>query len=183
MTVHCTGLQNKCMARPFSYSKVKVILVEDFPSIGFEGEVVDVKPKYARDFLIPNRLAVYEFPGVYNRLFPVVNEDELQQKKLAKSYENLLKKLDKSFLQIKREPSNINNLVLREALGFPEICEKIQQKYNQMAKLEHIKMQSEIIKFGFHSVPIVGVQHPLFPDKPIDFTLIIETISETKKIN
>jgi ribosomal protein L9 len=45
-------------------------MVEDYPAVGFEGEIVEVKPKYAASFLIPNRLAVYNLPGVYNRIFP-----------------------------------------------------------------------------------------------------------------
>ena len=62
------------LARNFGrYSRVEVIMVEDYPSVGFEGQVVDVKPKYALDFLIPNRIAVYNFPGAYNRLYPSLN--------------------------------------------------------------------------------------------------------------
>jgi len=62
-------------------------MVEDFPSVGFEGEIVEVKPKYAKDFLVPNKIAVYDFPGVFNRLFPQSNSDQLSKKKEEKAYE------------------------------------------------------------------------------------------------
>lgn len=156
-------------------------MVEDYPQVGFEGEVIDVKPKYARDFLIPNRLAVYDFPGVHNRLYPLLDEGALNDKKSQKSYDNLLEKLKKSHLQVMREPSTINNLVLKEALGFKEIADKTGSKYGLLINVENIKLDTEIIKFGFHTVPLTGVYHQQFPDKQIDFTLIVETVPDTKK--
>ena len=37
---------------------MEVILREDYPSLGFTGDTVRVKPGYARNFLIPRGLAV-----------------------------------------------------------------------------------------------------------------------------
>ena len=42
---------------------MKVILIQDVPDLGHEGEVKNVAPGYARNFLIPNKLAVVATPG------------------------------------------------------------------------------------------------------------------------
>ena len=42
---------------------MKVILREDIPHLGESGEVVEVKPGYARNYLIPNKLAMEATEG------------------------------------------------------------------------------------------------------------------------
>jgi len=37
---------------------MKIILMEDFESLGFEGDVVDVAKGYARNYLIPKGAAI-----------------------------------------------------------------------------------------------------------------------------
>ena len=41
----------------------KVILQEDIEKLGHRGDVVDVKPGYARNFLLPNKLAIEATTG------------------------------------------------------------------------------------------------------------------------
>ena len=42
---------------------MRVILREDLPNLGEAGDVVDVKPGYARNYLIPNKLAMEATKG------------------------------------------------------------------------------------------------------------------------
>lgn len=44
-------------------SQVKLILSEDVPKLGHAGEVVTVKPGYARNFLLPQGLAIHATAG------------------------------------------------------------------------------------------------------------------------
>jgi len=47
---------------------MKVILQEEVISLGEPGKVVDVAPGYARNFLIPRKLAVYANSGQLKRV-------------------------------------------------------------------------------------------------------------------
>lgn len=63
---------------------MKVILKEDVPKLGEEGEVVDVADGYGRNYLIPQRKAVMATPGNIKSL----REDQRQQaRKIAKRRE------------------------------------------------------------------------------------------------
>jgi large subunit ribosomal protein L9 len=47
---------------------MQIILQEDVEKLGTRGEVVDVAPGYARNFLLPKRLALEASPGNLKRL-------------------------------------------------------------------------------------------------------------------
>jgi len=59
---------------------VEVILLEHLETLGRRGEVVRVKPGYARNFLLPRRLAMLATPGAKRlveqeaRKFAVIDE-------------------------------------------------------------------------------------------------------------
>src|SRR5262245_12002552 len=40
-----------------NHGNVKLVLIEDVPHLGQQGQVVEVKPGYARNYLLPNSLA------------------------------------------------------------------------------------------------------------------------------
>lgn len=57
---------------------MKILLVEDIPPIGYEGEIVSVKPGHAFNDLIRRRKAVFNFPGIRERLYPNISEDVIE---------------------------------------------------------------------------------------------------------
>lgn len=61
---------------------MKVVLVKDFPPLGFQGEVVKVKEGYAFNDLIRRKIAVFDFPGVRQRLFPNISNEMIEIKKM-----------------------------------------------------------------------------------------------------
>ena len=73
---------------------MEVILKQDVPKIGKSGAVVKVKDGYARNFLIPNGLAVSLTPENLKKLEEEKQRKILQSEKIKKEVEAIKAKLD-----------------------------------------------------------------------------------------
>jgi large subunit ribosomal protein L9 len=63
---------------------MKVILREDIPSLGKCGEVIEVKPGYARNYLIPKNLAIMATKGSLKAINEVTKQKGLRENKKKK---------------------------------------------------------------------------------------------------
>ena len=66
---------------------MKVILTQDIENLGNEGDIVTVKPGFARNFLLPKGLAI-NFSS--NQLTKIENELKQQERKIKREKEDLL---------------------------------------------------------------------------------------------
>ncbi|MFH1354632.1 MAG: 50S ribosomal protein L9 [Candidatus Omnitrophota bacterium] len=72
---------------------MKIILTKDVEKLGKAGSVIKVKDGYARNFLIPNKMAIPNTVSNIKRL-EQVNQRKLQEtEKLKKEYQELREKL------------------------------------------------------------------------------------------
>lgn len=65
---------------------MKVILLDDVYKHGVAGEVVDVAPGYARNYLIPQRLAVKATPGLMRQYENLRRQAEVRRAERAKEF-------------------------------------------------------------------------------------------------
>lgn len=72
---------------------VKVLLKEKVEKLGEVGEIVSVKPGYARNFLLPNDLAAIPTPGVIKQIQKKKELLEKQYQEEKSQAEELVKKL------------------------------------------------------------------------------------------
>jgi large subunit ribosomal protein L9 len=72
---------------------MKVILTQDIPSLGNRTDVVDVKPGFARNFLIPQGKALPANDANLKRLQQSIKHDDLKQNRNKGKSEELAKKL------------------------------------------------------------------------------------------
>jgi len=98
--------------------QAEVILVKDAPGLGLKGDVVKVKPGYARNFLIPQQLGVYavqenrEFFGIGAKVEGAAvqaneqNMRELEIRKFMRQFSWRLNKLELLFVRPKGADSN-----------------------------------------------------------------------------
>ena len=75
---------------------MKIILRKDYENLGSAGETVNVKPGFARNFLIPNGIALISTPENEKRYIKEMKEvnwkkeiDKKRAEKLAKELENI----------------------------------------------------------------------------------------------
>lgn len=105
---------------------MKVLLVKDHPPLGFEGEVVEIKPGHAIKSLIPKKIAVYNFPGVRKRLYPNISDDELRLKKLRYlEFTRFEQKIQKIHIEIIKTSSFANPTMFKEPLNGKEVAKEI----------------------------------------------------------
>lgn len=74
---------------------MKVILKKDFENVGQAGEIVEVKDGYARNYLIPNGIALKADKGNIKLLESEQRQMQLQQNKDKKSAEKMAEELEK----------------------------------------------------------------------------------------
>jgi large subunit ribosomal protein L9 len=56
------------IAKTFEVGKMQIILQEDVEKVGTRGQLVEVAEGYARNFLLPKKLALEATPGNLKRL-------------------------------------------------------------------------------------------------------------------
>jgi large subunit ribosomal protein L9 len=81
---------------------MQVVLREDVPNLGRSGEVVNVKPGYGRNFLIPRGLAVLATPKNVSRLEHEKRVIESRTQKLLKDAQAVKDRLEQLSVNIAR---------------------------------------------------------------------------------
>ena len=89
---------------------MNIILKEDIVSLGYKGDVIDVKPGYARNYLVPRGKAVIASPSAIKML-----EEELKQRahkleKIKKDAEEIANKLNGVSLTIATKVSSTGTI-------------------------------------------------------------------------
>ena len=79
--------------RAFSNAMQKVILIWDLPGRGFRGEIIEVKPKFAKINLLRYHDAVSYFPGWREIMFPDFDQQEIEAKKDQNKFQAILEGL------------------------------------------------------------------------------------------
>ena len=72
---------------------MKVILLENIEKLGNQGEVVNVKRGYARNYLIPRDFALYATPYNMKRLGSIQEELQAAEEKKISELKNLAEKI------------------------------------------------------------------------------------------
>lgn len=79
---------------------MEIILKQDIPNLGYENDVVNVKPGYARNFLIPKGMAIIASETNKKILAEVQRQKSYKEEKLRNEAETMAKLLDKVSLKI-----------------------------------------------------------------------------------
>ncbi|MEZ4215750.1 MAG: 50S ribosomal protein L9 [Myxococcota bacterium] len=145
--------------------KVKVILREDMPKLGDAGDVVEVKPGYARNYLIPQGIAL---PATAAR----VNEIEHHRRIIAERQAALLKDLKAAATKIRAMDLSFEAHAGDAGKLFGSITPAMiaARIAEQGIELDRRKIQSEPIKsVGEHAIKI-RLQKELVVDVKIQVT-------------
>ena len=134
-------------------SNVKLILNENVEKLGEVGDIVAVRSGYARNYLLPNRLATLPFPGEIKRIAKKKKLIEEQYQKEKAEAEELAKKVENHgpfvFLAKAGEAGKLFGTVTAK-----EITEKINSEVEIKIQRKQVLLKRALNELGDYEVKI-----------------------------
>ena len=150
---------------------MKLILNSDVKSLGRKGDVVDVAKGYARNYLLPKKLAVVANSSNLKFAEALREKREIQavaNNELAESIKTAL-----ADAKIVISQNTTDEGTLYAAVSNEQIVDAIETFSGFRLEVEQIDVENQVNEIGLHSISIV-----LGPDAKFETTL--EIIPETK---
>jgi large subunit ribosomal protein L9 len=130
---------------------MKVILTKDIESLGNEGDVISVKPGFARNFLLPKGLAI-NFSS--NQLTKIENQLKQQERKIEREKESLSDILNQiSGLEVSIKAKSEDNERLFGSVTKTDIEQLLLERNIQINK-KYIDLKSPLKTLGLHEVKV-----------------------------
>lgn len=130
---------------------MKVLLRQDYESLGRLGDIVDVKEGYARNYLIPRKIAVLATEGALNMIKEERDQQTRRQGKELKNAEKLATELEKVSVTIQMKVGEEDKLF--GAVTNQMIAEALSEKGYTIDKRQ-IDLQDSIKALGIYDVSV-----------------------------
>ncbi len=130
---------------------VKLLLCENVETLGIVGDVVDVAPGYARNYLLPQGLATEPTGGNMRTLKERRRAAELDRAKKRTELEQLAEKLEEVEVTIRARANEEG--VLYGSVGVKEIVEALSEE-GFFLKPEQVALERPIRQLDTEAVPI-----------------------------
>ena len=130
---------------------MKVILTKDIEGLGNEGDIIIVKPGFARNFLLPKGLAI-NFSS--NQLTKIENKLKQQERKIEREKEGLSEILNQlSSLEVSIKAKSEDNEKLFGSVTKADIEQLLLQNNIKIDK-KYIDLKSPIKTLGLHEIDV-----------------------------
>src|ERR671931_2760863 len=145
---------------------MRVILRQDVDKLGYRGDVVEVARGYARNFLLPRRLAEEATPG---RISELERRDTLRARHEAKTFEDaraLAERLDTMELRfdVKAGPTG----ALFGSVTPTNVADQLWEQHRIRVDRRKVDLAEPIRRIGRYEVPI-----ELFADVRTELTTLV----------
>jgi len=130
---------------------MKVILIENVEKLGNIGDLVNVKPGYARNFLLPRKCAVEANPGNVKEFEHQQRQAQRKLEKLTHESELVKKKIEALSCVVSHRASDDGKLF--GSVTNMELAEKLVAAGLEIDR-KRIVLAEPIRSLGVHSVPV-----------------------------
>ncbi len=131
---------------------MKVLFLEDVPPVTKSGEIKDVAPGYARNYLIPRNLAIVATPAAMKSA-ELLRQARLKQKaKTEAELKELAAQLEGKGVSIKAKVGGGDRLY--GSITKADIAATVQQQLGVKLDKRRIQLDKPIRKLGIHEVVI-----------------------------
>lgn len=143
----------------------RLILTEDIAGLGHKGEVVEVAPGYARNYLIPRRKAVKATPKAIAHIKALKKAKLAEYVRRKTDAEQVATRLVGKMVVIAARASQAGNLY--GSVGPRDVVEAVRRDTGFDLELDHVVLDSPIRRVGQFPVtirPHEDVQFPITVD-------------------
>jgi len=137
---------------------MRVILLQDIPGTGTKGEVKVVADGYARNFLLPKKMAKFATADTIAKLKQAEEKHTQHMKKELKGSQKVASKLDGAEIEIKEKVSETGTLY--SALNSQRLADEIKKQVNLEVEASQIEIGEPIKETGEHKI-VVKFPHEL----------------------
>ncbi|NLL92179.1 MAG: 50S ribosomal protein L9 [Ruminococcaceae bacterium] len=131
---------------------MKVYLLEDVKSKGKKGEIIEVSEGYARNFLIPRKIAKKVDANVLNEIANRESSEKFRQQQEQKEAETIFNKIDKKTFSIKAKSGTGDKLF--GSVTSREIAAAISAASGFEIDRRKIQLDEDIKKLGKYNVEV-----------------------------
>jgi len=131
---------------------IKLLLTENVPNLGIVGDVVSVKPGYARNYLLPMGLATQPTEGNINRLSERRAQVEEQMRQLRAKMETMIEKLEGYEITIERSANEQG--LLYGGVSQHDIAELLQVDGFDLIEDRHVRIGDKIERLDSYTIPV-----------------------------
>ena len=131
---------------------MKVILLQDVKGLGNEGEVLNVKDGYARNFLLPRKLVVEATEGNLKTLKKQKASQELKEQHEADEAKDIVAKLEESPIEIIAKSGEGGKLF--GSVTSKDLAEALEKQYKIKIDRRKIILPEPIRELGIRDVEV-----------------------------
>lgn len=131
--------------------QIELLLLETVDNLGIVGDVVKVKPGYARNFLLPHGLAEKPTPEKIQELSARRAEVEAEMKKVRSAQEALIAKLSEVELTLERSANESG--LLFGGVSQHDIAEALKAE-GFAVEDRHVRIGEKITRLDTYDIPI-----------------------------
>jgi len=131
---------------------MKVLLLKDYVHLGKAGDIVNVKDGYARNYLIPQKIAVPLTEGLQKQLENLKKSIEIRNQKLREKSIELKEKIDSKRFTIKVVAGKDGKLY--QALTKEKIAEILSKELNEYIDKHWIEIERPIKATGIYNIKL-----------------------------
>ncbi len=146
---------------------MRVLLNADVAELGRRGQIVDVADGYARNYLLPKRLAQKATPGAVATVVRAVAAREATERRALEDAQDLASSLTGTRVVIAAQAGDEGRLYGSVTLS--DVCEGIRKFTGIELDRRHVELAAPIRAIGLHEVAVR--LHP-----QVEFTVTIDVI-------
>lgn len=150
---------------------MKLILNSDVKSLGRKGDIVNVAKGYARNYLLPKKLAIMATTSNLELAEKIQEKRKLQAQENSELADSITTALADANIVISQNSTDEGTLYA--AISNEQIVEAIETFSGYKLEENQIETKDQVKEIGLHTVTVV-----LGPDTQFDTTL--EVVPETK---